>query len=166
MASTRQKGGNHDFTGGNKCFGKGRGKAHKKIHEYGCRHYRVMDLKDMSTLRDFYHYNSKDCWLVGKRCLGPGNNVTCTIQMNKEDMEPEKGSNIRLYYCDMGIRAANYMQQRTEEERKLYNDHKCNMVLCHQCRNVRQKTDMKDSVEVETIGRTTTRTRSIRKNQL
>jgi hypothetical protein len=120
VASTRQKGANMISEEVTNAMARGGGKAHKKTHGYGCRHYGVMDLKDMSTLRDFHHYNSKDRWLIGKRCSGPGNKVTCTKQMTKEDMKPEKGSNIRLYYCDMGIRAANYTQQGTAEETKLY----------------------------------------------
>jgi hypothetical protein len=134
---------------------RGGGKAHKKKHGYGCRHYGVMDLNSMSELKDFNHYNKINFWLHGKICLGPGHDKKCSKKMTKEDMKPEKGSNIRLFYCDMGIRAEQYKEKSTDEEKIIYEDHECSMVLCTECKNIRQEEYMSVSAKKETRRRTT-----------
>jgi hypothetical protein len=112
----RQKNDNMVSEKAKKAMARRGGKAHKCIHGYGCHHYGVMDLHDMSSLRDFNHYDSKDNWLNGKRCLGPNNKITCPRKMTKEAMVPETRSNIHLHYCDMGIRVVNYGARGTDEE--------------------------------------------------
>jgi hypothetical protein len=114
-----------------------------------------MDLNSMSELKDFNHYNKINFWLHGKICLGPGHDKKCYKKMTKEDMKPEKGSNIRLFYCDMGIKAEQYKKNGTDEEKILYEDHECSMVLCTECKNIRQEEYMSTSAKKETRGRTT-----------
>jgi hypothetical protein len=70
-----------------------------------------------------------------------------------------------LYYCDMGIRAVTYREQGADEEKQLYNDHDCDMVLCHECKNIRQKAYLNGNTNVETVGRPT-RTSHLQNKQL
>src|SRR5688500_16359631 len=100
---------------------RGGGKACSASHGGDCRHYGILDLRPMDR-SSFLYYSKDGGWLKDKHCMSCHENV--------KDMQMNKGAKSFLRYCEMGLKSAKLDQNGEAEEKALYEDHNCLMILC------------------------------------
>jgi hypothetical protein len=100
--------------------------------------------KNMSSLtRGFNHYNSKHNWLIVRGRWAMTTRWHAQKKMRtKEDMVSKEGSNIWLYCLWHGNKSSELQGTRRNRRGKMNIrwPWMCYMVLCHECKYIRQKT--------------------------
>ena len=107
---------------------RGGGRACKATHGKGCRHYGVLDLRGMDT-KTYLYYAKEGGWIYNKSCN--------SCRKDTKDMTMDKGSRYYLRYCEMGLKGLKYNINGCLDERDLFEDHNCDMLLCVQCWNMK-----------------------------
>lgn len=105
---------------------RGGGRACVATHANGCRHFGILDLRGMDA-KTFAYYTKEGEWLYNKLCL------TCHIPT--VDMCMDKVTKCFLHYCEMGLKGTKYNGNGSCDEKEIFEDHNCNMVLCVECWN-------------------------------
>jgi len=105
---------------------RGGGRACKATHGSGCRHYGILDLKEMDA-PTYSFYSKNGGWLDEKVC------VVCRMGTNV--MKLDKGSRSVLRYCGMGLKSVRYNRNGDPDETEIFEDHDCSMILCIPCWN-------------------------------
>lgn len=78
---------------------------------------------------NFIYYSCDGGWLQNKCC------VDCGVATS--DMIVDWITKFYLYYCEMGLKSARYDKDQSVEEKEMFDNHECSMILCVKCRNVR-----------------------------
>jgi len=76
----------------------------------------------MSEKRFLDYYSQEGKWFYNAHCLD--------CQTKTQELKPQKGSGAILYYCEMGVKSESI---DAEKERKSYDAHMCNCILCPAC---------------------------------
>jgi len=97
-------------------------------HGNGCRHYGILDLSTMDS-KNYLYYSKPGCWLEGKTC--------CNCQLGIKDMTMDKATKCFLRYCEMGLKGSRYNENGNKDDKELFLDHHCDMVLCVKCWNIK-----------------------------
>lgn len=103
---------------------RGGGQACVASHGNGCCHYGILDLAAMDS-KNYTFYSKPGCWLEGKTC--------CSCHLEIENLIMYKATKCFLQYCEMGLKGSQYNEHGNEEDKKLFMDHYCDMVLCIKC---------------------------------
>ena len=131
---------------------RGGGKACLASHGNGCRHYGILDLRRMDT-KTYAFYSKDGGWLQNKFCI--------SCKKNTKEMVMDKITKSYLIYCEMGLKSRLYSGYTCDEEKNIFDDHNCDMILCVPCWNT--KVDIYEQECLQKMGNRSKRC-SARKN--
>lgn len=107
-------------------LGRGGGKACVATHGHGCCHFGLLDLRGMDQ-KTFCYYSKDGAWLAGLVCISCDHKV--------KEFTQDKSTKNFVMYCEMGLKSFKMNKNGNDEEKKLFEDHYCDMVLCVSCWN-------------------------------
>ena len=109
-------------------LGRGGGRACVATHAGGCKHYGILDLHPMDHW-NFVYYTREGEWLSDKCCI--------SCQSKAIMLKMDKGTKVYLRYCEMGLKSLKYDKDGDEDEKDMYENHHCLLVLCVPCWNMK-----------------------------